>query len=166
MHPSFLSDDDLLRACSVRTGRTGGPGGQNRNKVETAATITHGPTGVSAQASERRSQLENRRAALWRLRLRLALEVREAWVADRVVSELWRSRRSGERIVCAVDHRDFPALLSEALDALAACGWEARDAAGLLGVSPTQLVGLVRGHGAALALLNAERDRRGLHPMR
>ena len=38
--------------------------------------LTHGPTGFSAQASERRSQAENRAVALKRLRLELALSIR------------------------------------------------------------------------------------------
>lgn len=166
MHPAFLPDDELLKGCTVRTGRAGGPGGQHRNKVETAAQITHEATGVSAQASERRSQVENRKAALWRLRLRLAMDVREAWPETRETSALWRSRVKGQRVACAVDHRDYPAMLAETLDALAASAWEPRDAAALLGVSASQIVGLLRGRPAALAKLNEERERRGLGAMR
>jgi len=66
----------LLRACVLRRGRTRGPGGQNRNKVETAVYLLHRPTGVAAAATERRSQAENLRVALFRLRLQLAVAVR------------------------------------------------------------------------------------------
>jgi hypothetical protein len=47
--------------------------------VETAVVITHRPTGISAQASERRSQAENLAVAWKRLRVELALGVREPW---------------------------------------------------------------------------------------
>lgn len=75
-HPACLDDESLLARCEATTGRTGGPGGQNRNKVDSAVRLRDVPTGLIAQASERRSQHENRRVALRRLRLLLAVKVR------------------------------------------------------------------------------------------
>ncbi len=75
-HPASLSPDDLLKQCTVRRYKASGPGGQHRNKVETAIELTHRPTGLSATATERRSQHDNQRTALKRLRLKLAIEHR------------------------------------------------------------------------------------------
>src|SRR6202161_2135061 len=75
-HPAALDPELLAAECDFRATRRSGPGGQNRNKVETAVILTHRPTGISAQASERRTQGENRRVALHRLRLELAMMVR------------------------------------------------------------------------------------------
>jgi protein subunit release factor A len=61
-------DEALLRDCEVSTFIGGGPGGQHRNKTASAVRLVHLPTGVTVTATERRSQLRNRSAALERLR--------------------------------------------------------------------------------------------------
>ena len=51
--------------------KSSGPGGQHKNKTESAVRLTHLPSGITVTASERRSQFQNREAALERLILRL-----------------------------------------------------------------------------------------------
>ncbi len=52
--------------------RGSGPGGQHRNKATTGVRLTHGPTGVQATATERRSRAANLKVALRRLAKRVA----------------------------------------------------------------------------------------------
>ena len=46
IHPAALDPDVLAGECEFRATRRSGPGGQNRNKVETAVILTHRPTGT------------------------------------------------------------------------------------------------------------------------
>lgn len=166
VHPSALDDAAILAQCELRPGRGGGPGGQHRNKVQTKVTLLHTPTGLTAQASERRSASENKKEALTRLRLLLALQVRRPVPAGEARTPLWMSRVRGGVIACNPEHRDYPAMLALALDVLAACGWEPKEAALRLESSPSQLVKLLAKHPPALELLNKERAALGLRPLR
>ena len=164
-HPAAIEPSRLLKACEVTRTRRSGPGGQNRNKVETAVVLAHRPTGIKAEASERRTQGENLAAALFRLRIHLAIEVRGRFSVDRGPSTLWSGRCRGGKIAVNPAHDDFPALLAEALDALAAVNDEPVEAARVLGCSTSQLVKFLKLEPEALARLNARRRARGLHSL-
>ncbi len=163
MHPATLSDDELLAACDLQFTRRSGPGGQHRNKVETAAILTHRASGISAEASEERSQVENRRVALRRLRFKLAVEVRSESTGE--PSQLWISRRRGTRLSVADTHSDLPAILAEALDVLSQHQFLPAPAATQLGITSSQLISLLKQHPPAFALLNASRQAAGKPPL-
>src|SRR5512138_80452 len=99
-----LADAALLAECEETFFTGSGPGGQHRNKTESAVRLVHRPTGVIATATERRSQARNRSEALLRLRERLQAlgrrpRPRRATAPTRASRErrLAEKRRRGER---------------------------------------------------------------------
>ncbi len=172
-HPAALPSEKLLDECDVKFVRRSGPGGQHRNKVSTGVVLVHRPTGVKAEAAERRSQAENRAVALFRLRVNLALEIRRpvketapSSLLEKGASPLWRSRCREGRIEINADHDDFPVLLAEALDLLAANDFDPRQVAETLGCSASQLIKLLKKEPHAMAEVNKERRQRELHLLR
>lgn len=166
IHPAALPIEKLLVDCEIRRTRRSGPGGQHRNKVETAVSIEHRTTGVSAEASERRSQEENRQVAVFRLRLRLAVEVRHETAMPYRPSELWRSRCRNGKVAVNPRHDDFPVLLAEALDLLAACENDVKSAATLLECTASQLTKFLQDEPRAMAIVNQARERKGQHKLK
>ncbi len=163
-HPATLGECELLAQCDVTRGRSSGPGGQHRNKVETKVTLCHGPSGVSAHAGERRSQGENRAVAIFRLRLALASGVRCQVAPGEVRTELWRSRCDvSGKVHCNPGHADYPALLALAMDVLHAGGWDPKKTSLRLCCSASQLVKLIKDDPHAWAILNAAREEAGKH---
>lgn len=162
VHPACESDEVLLKACQLTFLRRSGPGGQHRNKCETGVVVEHRPTGFRGQASERRSQADNRRLALFRLRLKLATDFREPVPPDTPPSALWLGRARDGQLSISEAHRDFPSLLAEALDRLAIDGYHLDPVASGLLVSTTQLVKLLKQHRPALETVNGVRQVRGL----
>ena len=77
----LASDDALIGQCEVDRYRASGPGGQHRNKTESAVRLRHRLSGVSAIGEDSRSQAENKVHAVRRLRAAIALDVREPVLA-------------------------------------------------------------------------------------
>jgi len=73
-HPRHFATDmaTLEKEVVVEPYRAPGPGGQRKNRKETAIRLTHPPSGITVVASERRSQAQNREAAFDRLIKKLA----------------------------------------------------------------------------------------------
>ena len=164
LHPAQLPTDKLLADCEISRTRGSGPGGQHRNKVETAIVVKHRQTGIRGEASERRSQKLNRERAIFRLRVKLALDVRTE--AAEEASSLWRSRTKSGRISVSADHEDFPSLLAEALNMLAENDYATTCTAKQLGISTSQLVKFLKIEPTALAKVNRERQTHGDQPLR
>ncbi len=87
-----IRDSDL----EERFARSSGPGGQNVNKVATAVTLRHRPSGISVTAQDSRSQAQNRKLARERL-LDAIEEVQEKRRAAEIAKREKERRRKSAR---------------------------------------------------------------------
>ena len=140
---TILAADDtaLLRQADVEFFRSSGPGGQHRNKVETGVRLRHRATGVVAAATERRSQMENRKRAIHRLRQAIALEVRASPVAlEKFPADLQAILTSSRWPRLSARSVDLWRLAAYVLDHLALAEGRVSDVAKVLGASTASVV--------------------------
>lgn len=104
--------------------------------------------------------------ALFRLRVNLALQVRQPIEAGAPPSELWRSRCGSGRIALNPSHEDFPSMLAQALDVIAAMRFDFARAAMILAVSASQLIKLLKEEPRALQSVNEQRESCGMSRLR
>ncbi len=164
-----LDDAGLLAQCDVDTHRVRGPGGQHRNKTESAVRLRHRPTGLIVTATERRSQHQNRANAVSRLRAAVALYVRRpaGFTLGTEPSAALASCRTAEgRLrVGRRDERFWP-VVAEVLDILCAHGTRVSEAAADLGISTGNLVALLQSDDGLWKRVNELRAAAGERPLR
>ncbi|XP_028769286.1 uncharacterized protein LOC114726755 isoform X5 [Neltuma alba] len=147
-----LTDEELLRQCDMDTFKSSGPGGQHRNKRESAVRLKHIPTGIIAQAAEDRSQHKNRASALTRLRALIALKVRstvdlDAYLPPQELLQILPAKSSirgsdcGPRI--GPNNPKFVLGMQALLDLIFAVGGSISEAAKFLGLSTGALSRLI-----------------------
>ena len=168
--PDWLSLDDrqLLAQCEVHTYRASGPGGQHRNKTDSAVRLHHGPTGLVVTATECRSQHENKARAIKRLRQAIALQARRpvdraafrwpAWYADIVGPQ--------RRLEVSPKSGAYWHVVRLVMDVLEACGGSVADAGEVLGLTTANLVHFIQGDAKMWEHANRIRERFGCKPLR
>ena len=167
-----LSDEALTRQCRFDTLRVQGPGGQNRNRRDTAVRLTHLPTGLVAQASEQRSQLRNRQEALRRLRATVALEHRRPVALDRyappaaleAILPPVPGRKARDRI--GPKHRDYWTGVQALLDLFVAVEGSVSETAERVGLSTGALSRFLLADPRLVRAVNGWRESRGMRPLR
>ena len=169
----LASDDALIAQSEVDRYRASGPGGQHRNKTESAVRLRHKPSGVTAIGEDSRSQAENKHHAVRRLRAAIALEVREpvvpglddgwapsarlaAMVAGGTAPLGAKTRHTGE----------YWAGIAELLDVLVAGGLEIGTTAQRLGITTGALSKLLLHDESVGRVVNDLRRAKAMRPLR
>jgi hypothetical protein len=181
-HPACLEESLLLTRCTMTQTRRGGPGGQHRNKTSTTIVLTH-ETGIAGEGSERRSQADNRRSAIRRLRESLALELRTdanaAVVTYRMgtddelelvdwpaMVDLLRKRHGGGKMRLSESNVDRPAVLAILLDDFFDYQGNLQPVAARWGTSGSQVTRFLREFPRAMDSVNAWRREAGSGELR
>lgn len=171
-----LTDEVLLTQCDVHIYKSSGPGGQHRNKVSTAVRIKHRPTGVTAHGDESRSQHQNKRMALRRVRMKIASQIRRPvelrdpdlpTVVEQCMFRPGRSTSSASRClrVGRKDHR-FWYVAAFLLDVLDAFEGRLTDAGGYIGITLGNLTRVFKSDRHVFAAAQGIRKRFGRKPLR
>lgn len=169
-----LEDDALLRQCEVQVYKSSGPGGQHRNKVSSAVRLVHTPTRVSAHGDDSRSQHENKRLALKRLRMNLAMHLRGAvdtssgpppFVRECMFQPRGRGPDAAVRLEVGARDFRFWRVAAWVLDVLDARGGRVGEAAAVVGITTGNLSDLLTSERHLLAAAQEIRKRHGLKPL-
>jgi hypothetical protein len=160
------ADEKILADCRWEAFRASGPGGQKRNKTSSAIRLVHEPTGIAAIANESRSQQDNRKSALRRLRHRMTLMLREVVGPDGFSAPAWFTElcRGGRLSVPGRSENYLPAM-GLVLDVLAAKDWSVSEAAAMLGLTTGTLVRFLQRDDKLLAHVNEMRSVAKLKPL-
>jgi hypothetical protein len=136
-----MSEAALLKQCREERYRASGPGGQRRNKVETAMRLRHEPSGVVVQSEDSRSLEENRKRAVRRLRERIATDVRDRFdIEDPALPpEFTRHRSADGRLAVNSRNADYAIAVAVVVDAVVAAHGVYSLAARALGLTTSQL---------------------------
>ena len=166
MRPDLEDETALLADCEVDTLRASGPGGQKRNKTESAVRIRHKPSGLIAIANESRSQHDNSETAFKRMRKALALKLREPVAVDSVPPPISAAiDKKGKLKLGQKDARYIPAI-AVALDILNAHQGRISDAAKQIGVTTANLSSFLTDDEDVFVEANVIRMQHGQGPLR
>lgn len=124
----MLPESEFVRLCTLDFFKSSGAGGQHRNKTSSAVRVTHKETGISAEDCTERSQHRNRSNAIWKLKLLIALQIRQP-----VTSTL-------PRMECSLSAPDYPLFVAQIFDILEECGFDHKICAAKCGISSSALL--------------------------
>jgi len=166
----LASDEALIAQSEVDRYRASGPGGQHRNKTESAVRLRHRASGATAIGEDSRSQAENKVHAVRRLRAAIALALREPVALDGYApSPRLAALVAGGTAPLGARTRltgDYWAAIAELLDLLVSGELEIAATAQRLGITTGALSKLLLHDDQVARVVNDLRRGRQMRPLR
>jgi len=130
-----LSDSELLKLCEVSSYKGSGPGGQHRNKTNSGIKlrIENGELRIESYSCDDRSAHINKLLALKKLRLKIALQIRE----EPALQIPFAFPGSTGKI--SADNKLYPEFIGDVLDRIKAAGGDLNEASKMWGLSKSAL---------------------------
>jgi hypothetical protein len=150
----LLADEDLINLCTQDFFKASGPGGQKKNKTSSAVRLIHKESGVQASASEDRQQSVNKKRALRRLRLELALHIRQdfsPWTGE------WNMNEKNNL---------YAVLIASIIDGLEELNYQVSDLSKALGLSTSALIKVLRKSQIVWRFVNEQRQKRDMKALK
>ena len=139
VHFLYLTDQELMEHCVLDRFRASGPGGQKKNKTDSAVRIRHIGSGLIGLSSESRSQHVNKTYALRRLRLKIALTLRDNNQNDHIELKKFIQQTGTKTFTLNIRDPLYPIIVASLFDELSVNDWKISITAKKIGITSSAL---------------------------
>lgn len=149
-----LEDNEFIKYCLIDFYKARGPGGQKKNKTESAVRLTLKNSSISATASEDRQQSVNKTRAIKRLKLQIAFELRQT-------PEKWLGQ-----LDMNPSNKKYPLFCAVLFDHLEMQNWQVSTVSEIYNISTSKLIKIISKNDNVWQRINNERQKLGLKPLK
>ena len=149
-----MSDEELLNNCKTDHFIATGNGGQKRNKTSSAVRLSLKNSDISVTASEDRQQSVNKKRALRKMRIAIAMEMRE------------EPKEWGGQLDMNPKNPQYPLFVACLVDHLFDKAWQVSEVAKSMDISTGKLIKIIAKDDSLWQFVNKERQRSGYKPLK
>ena len=149
-----MSDEELLNNCKTDHFIATGNGGQKRNKTSSAVRLSLKNSDISVTASEDRQQSVNKKRAIRKMRIAIAMEMRE------------QATEWDGQLDMNTKNTQYPLFIACLTDNLFDKNWQVSEVAKSMDISTGKLIKIIAKDDNLWQFINKERQRSGYKPLK
>ena len=149
-----MTDEELLKLCKTDHFIATGKGGQKRNKTSSAVRLSLNDSTISVTASEDRQQSVNKKLAIRKLRLSIAMELRQE-------AQAWQGQ-----LDMNAKNPQYPLFIGCLTDYLFESNWQVSEVAKSFDISTGKLIKIISKDDSFWQFVNKERQGNGYKPLK